>query len=245
MSGLTAEAVLAIWEQVPFDDPVRGPLRILALADPAAGEEELLGLSIGERDERLLALRQQLFGDQLNGFTHCPHCGERLEFSLSSADLHATEATGLEREHFTVETPDAKARVRAPTSYDLLAAQACATPAEAASMLLERCIVSVEQQGQGLAPHDLHTAERVAIAEQLSQHQAAADVELSIACSACEHRWVAQFDIASYFSDELRRYATQLLDQVHILAAAYGWQEHAILAMHPQRRHAYLQRVLG
>lgn len=245
MAGLSAEAVVAIWEQIPNDDPVRGPLVILAHACPELPEEELLGMSIGERDSRLLQLRQQLFGDRLAGFVHCPQCSEQLEFGVSVAEILRRAPDRSPTGTLEFVTGDLKARLRFPDSRDLLAVQALRDPGAAAQLLLELCVEDLEYQGAALPARDLPAALVARIGEQLSQYQPAADVELIVACDDCEYAWSAQLDIASYFHSELKRYAQRLLDQVHTLAAAYGWQEQVILAMQPQRRQAYLERVLA
>jgi len=36
-----------------------------------------------------------------------------------------------------------------------------------------------------------------------------------------------------------------LLDDIHLLASAYGWTEDEVLRLSPMRREAYVRRVLG
>lgn len=245
MSALTAETILAIWERAPTDDPVRGPLSVLTLARPDLSEDELLDMSVGERDASILQLRRQLFGESLNGFIACPRCGERLEFDVSIDDLGITTPVGQDARELRLDEDGLSATVRAPNSRDLLALQDCADPAVAALELLERCTADIAFAGRAFDARELPSGVVTWIGERLAQAQAAADIGFDIACGACGHRWQAPLDIASYFQEELRRLARDLLDQVHQLAMAYGWQEQAVLAMHPQRRQAYLDRVLG
>jgi hypothetical protein len=112
-------------------------------------------------------------------------------------------------------------------------------------LLLHRCVERLQRDGQPLAVDALGDADVRMIGEHLADRQGLADLRLEIACTACGHRWDMPFDIASFFTVELRRYATQLLDEVHLLATAYGWEEPVILTMHPVRRRAYLERVLA
>lgn len=49
------------------------------------------------------------------------------------------------------------------------------------------------------------------------------------------------FDPAAYVWAEVENSAARLLRDVHLLAAAYGWTEAAILGMSATRRAAYLQ----
>lgn len=245
MPGLSAEAVLAIWEQLPVDDAVRGPLTILAQAYPELSEDNLLEMSIGERDSRLLQLREQLFGETLDGFADCPRCAERLEFSIAAGDIRDVAGPDIAERSLDVRTTDLDARLRPPNSRDLLDVQRYADPDLAARLMLERCVEQLTYRGQPLLPGDAPDDVLTVIGEQLSRQQGLADFDLEIQCSACGHRWDAPLDIASFFGRELHRLAGQLLDQVHTLAAAYGWSEKAILDMHPQRRRAYLGRLLA
>jgi hypothetical protein len=244
MPGLSAEAVLAIWERAPVDDAVRRPLMLLAHAHPEMSEDTLLDMSIGERDWLLLELRRQMFGERLDGFAHCPHCGERLEFGIEVDELRAMADPGAMHRALEMNTDDISVRLRAPNSHDLVEIQRYGDSSQAARRLLECCIEHLEYRGKPLSPDELPDELLETIGERLSQRQGLADLALEIECSACGRGWAAPLDIANFLGHELNRYAGQLLDQVHALAAAYGWSEQAILAMHPQRRHAYLERLL-
>ncbi len=58
-------------------------------------------------------------------------------------------------------------------------------------------------------------------------------------CPACGGEVVLQFDPLAYALAELRDAASDLYEQVHLLASAFGWPEHDILAMPRQRRARY------
>jgi rubredoxin len=70
-----------------------------------------------------------------------------------------------------------------------------------------------------------------------------ADLSLAFQCPACGRDGEAGFDVASYLWEEVDVSARQLLNEVHLLAQAYGWSEAEILALSPARRSAYLARV--
>jgi hypothetical protein len=73
----------------------------------------------------------------------------------------------------------------------------------------------------------------------------AGDFQLSLRCPACEHAWLAAFDIGGYFWAEVHAWATRLLQEIHELASAYGWCETDILALSTPRRQAYLELIRG
>ncbi|MGH2368092.1 MAG: phage baseplate protein, partial [Chloroflexota bacterium] len=69
--------------------PLGQAMAILAAACPEMATAELAALSVGERDARLLALREGTFGPRLDGLAECPRCREPLEFTLHTPDLRA------------------------------------------------------------------------------------------------------------------------------------------------------------
>jgi hypothetical protein len=71
------------------------------------------------------------------------------------------------------------------------------------------------------------------------------DVSIDLTCPACTHTWNAPFDIAAFLWDEIEVRARQLLDDVHVLAARYGWTEAEILRLSDARRSAYIERALA
>ncbi len=87
MRGLFVQELLYIWEIALRQHPVDRALTILTIALPEMPRDDLLALSIGQRDAHLLAIREQTFGSQLAGFAECRACQERLEFVLDVADV--------------------------------------------------------------------------------------------------------------------------------------------------------------
>ena len=64
-------------------------------------------------------------------------------------------------------------------------------------------------------------------------------------CSSdlCGHEWDELFDVVSFVWAELEVQACRLLQEVHVLARAYGWREGDVLALSPRRRRLYLEMV--
>jgi len=89
MRGLLVQELLYIWDVALRQHPVDRALTILAISLPEMPRDELLALSIGQRDTHLLAVRERTFGSQLAGFAECPDCQERLEFVFDVADIRA------------------------------------------------------------------------------------------------------------------------------------------------------------
>ena len=66
------------------------------------------------------------------------------------------------------------------------------------------------------------------------------ELELDLNCPECAHAFVQPFDATSFFFDEMRINANQLLREVHALAFYYHWSEAEILSLGRDRRRAYL-----
>src|SRR5207247_8997277 len=172
----------------------------------------LAGLTIGERDARLLALREMTFGSELTGLTNCPECDEEIELSFSCSEIRPPAETAPPSE-LAVESNGREVRFRLPTSADLLT---CRTPQE----LLERCLLNGSDQ---------FTKDFVAVAgDKMSSADPMADIHLTLNCPICRHKWEAPFDIVAFFWREISAAARRLLREVHTLASAYGWTESEI-----------------
>jgi len=249
MRSLSAWELLNVWEWGQAQPAVQRALALLAAAYPDTSPDALATLSIGERDARLLSLREWAFGPRLDSVTSCPGCGERLELHFQVADLRATaaqasagaEATGP----FSLKVADYKVRFRLPNSLDLSALAERGDLAQSRGLLLGRCLLSVRRNGEEAALDQLPDDVMDAIVKRMAEVDPQADVQLVMTCPACDHCWQMAFDIVSFFWKELDAWAHHTMRQVHTLASAYGWREADILAMSPGRRHYYLRMVGG
>jgi hypothetical protein len=237
----TAPAMLAAWERGLDQDPVDRGLTLLALAYPEAAREGLCKISIGERDRRLLALREALFGPQMTGLVDCAACGETLELEIAVADL--CSAAKPDTVELAVCVEGYGLELHLPDSRDL-AACAAADPSAAEAVLLGRCVVAASCGGQPIDTKDLPAVAVAAVARRLSEADPQADLRLALVCAGCGRQWRAPFDIVPFLWTELDAWAVRALQEVHVLAAAYGWSERDILRLGPVRRGRYL-RMLG
>jgi hypothetical protein len=215
----------------------------------------LASLSLGQRDGLLLALQASLFGSQITGLATCPHCGDRLELTFAVADLQMetrsdmpleTAAVGVKAfEAYTVE-------FRLPNSLDLLAVadQSNADSINAdqpnidqiRQQLLDRCLL-VQQGDRSMSVGDLPASVLEAVVAEMEQADPQANVQLALACPACGYEWQTLFDILSFLWSKLHVWARRTLQEVHRLAAAYGWRESEILALSAKRRQLYLEMI--
>jgi hypothetical protein len=242
MRPLSTAELLHVWEQGLGEPAGRRSLPLLTSACEDIPPEAIAILSIGERDSRLLKLREWTFGPELLSVTSCPACGEQLGWSTPAANL-SVSAPGDWAKHFTCTHEDYEVTFRLPNIGDVLAASEFQNVESARRCLLRNCLIDARKEGVETAPDELPDSVVESVIRQMSEADPQADLEIDLACPACDHRWQASFDIESFFWSELSAWAKRLLGDVHILASAYGWPESDILNLPPQRRQVYLDLV--
>lgn len=249
MRALSAIELLNVWDTGWDKSPAERALALLVAACPDETSNALAHLSVGERDSRLLTLREYTFGPQLNALTACPNCGERLELALQVSDLRpdtpGAEGGRTANEPLRVKIESYVVSFRLPDSTDLLAASKASDTDQARQVLLDRCLVSIEHDGGAVSVDQLPPNVLQDIVERMAQADPQADVQLSLSCPTCYHQWQETFDIVAFFWAEIDAWARRMLREVHMLAQAYGWRELDILALSPRRRQYYLDLVSG
>jgi hypothetical protein len=246
MRPLTAAELLNVWERGQAEPPVRQALALLAAACPETPSDEIARLAIGRRDRLLLELRERTFGPRLVSVAACPACGERLEVEVAVRDL-LVEGAGPAEESGALDADGWQVRFRPPHSLDVLALAeggADRDPGAARRRLLAGCLLGARTPDGGEADAgDLPESVLQAVAGAMAAADPQAEIELALTCPACAHAWLALFDIVSFFWTEIDAWARVLLQEIHVLASAYGWREPDILALSPWRRRAYLEMV--
>ena len=242
MHALTAQQLLALWETGQVRKPAQRALALLAAACPESSIESLAALSIGRRDAGLLNLREWAFGPQLAGTSNCPHCGELLEMNFAAAEIRAADESGPADE-FSLAAGEYEIRFRLPNSFDLLAIERIATGERGAlkEILLERCVLDARCGNEKIQSSQLPENVIAALSQRMADADPQSDVRLALSCANCLHSWTSVFDIVSFFWREIDAWARRVFQEVHTLAACYGWAERDILVMHPERRAIYLE----
>ncbi|WP_028580787.1 T4 family baseplate hub assembly chaperone [Desulfogranum japonicum] len=243
MVALSCHELLRVWEAGHGSPPYRRALLLLSASSDNEKVEDLASLNIGCRDARLLALREELFGQDLLCLAQCPACGERLEFSLTTNKLQAAAGETLPRE-LQVDAGEYTVVFRLPTSQDLMALEGQYTDTSSLqSQLLRRCLLGAQCGNEKTAFADLPNQVIEEVIARMESADPAADIQLALTCPGCAHRWQALFDIVAYLWHEIHTWAIRMIREVHLLASTYGWHEADILAMSPQRRNLYLELI--
>lgn len=247
MHTLSGQEILHIWEVGLGQHPLDRALTILATAFPDVSHKQLIVLSIGQRDECLFAIRARTFGWQLVSFVLCPYCQEQLELALDLAtDLHITPdamPATYTNQIQSLNTDDYAVHFHLPNSLDLAAIVNAGTVANAHRLLLQRSIVDVQHAGKDVPVDTLPESLISALTTQMDIDDPFATVNIGLDCIACHAHVPVLFDIVTFFWTEIAAQAKRLLQEVHTLAKAYGWQEREILSMSATRRQLYLEMV--
>jgi hypothetical protein len=234
MAALGGSDLLALWETGSPRHGLDRALLLGAVARPDLPAGCIADLPLGALNEALLRMRSTMFGERIPAWVGCERCGERLELALDADILLGAACDSDTRPELEL----AGFRFRAPSTRDLAAVAAERDTTVAALRLLRLCCMA--------RPADPAAALEPLLDEAaigLAALDPTAEFTLDLACEVCAHRWSAPFDIGALLWEEVAARARALLDEVHLLAHAYGWSEAEILALSERRRAAYLDRV--
>lgn len=251
MHVLTAWELLTVWERGRLLSPLHQALSLLQAACPEESFEQLAQLTVGQRDARLLTLREWVFGSELVSRADCPGCADSLELVLNSSDIRVASAECHDGEVsdradnsavFSLSQSGYELTIRLPNSLDLVSLEGAGIGVSPRH-LLERCVLTASQLGVDIPASHLPDDVLDAAAEWMAQADPQADVQVELNCPRCGHGWQVILDIVSFFWSEIEAWAIRTLREIHLLASAYGWREADILTMSSLRRQLYLELI--
>src|SRR4029079_12901822 len=149
-----AHELNSAWERGATPHWIDRALTLLALAYPEMTVAQLAALSIGQRDARLFALREGLFGSTIKSFTICPQCDTRLDFTTNLGELIADSVSEAQRQCGEITSQHLHPKFRLPDSRDLATAAKWAERSTAQEVLLERCVVEAVRDGTAVPVSD-------------------------------------------------------------------------------------------
>lgn len=221
--------------------PGERALLLLDAAETGLEQHSQEDLPVGRRDAALLRLRSRLFGEQISGLTPCPHCGERLEMNFRVNDILIPAIDDAPAE-LSMRVGEYQVSFRIPNALDMAALDRAAEQL-LDRWLLQRCLLTAQQGDEAFSAVDLPQDVVDAIASRMAEADPQAQVELSLTCPACGAHASVLFDIVAFLWREIEAWGIRTLNEVHLLASAYGWSEREILALSPWRRQFYLERI--
>lgn len=246
MRTLADSDLLHVWETMWRQTLPRRAAALLAMATPDMSHSQLAGMTLGERERRLLDLHARCFGPLLSCVADCTQCGETFEFELDVRALSTGWPAPAEvAQPQSIETQDYRIDMRLPTVEDSIVVGDGHDALQAYRTLLERCLACTTRAGEAVAPDALPPPLLQEAAARMESADPAAELMISMPCPSCETVLNEPLDLAAFCWAEVEARAPRLLAEVHALASRYGWSEADILAMSRVRRDAYLGMVLS
>ncbi len=238
MKSLSAAELLEVWEwgiDKPHLDRI---VRLLEVVFDS--EEDIMQMSIGERDNALFLVRRDIFGRLMNCTLTCPECNETIEW-VSDLDILCKSDYHLDFEHeLSLHHGNMELKFRLPNSEDLIQIWNDNTDNDFSKKLAARCITSVKQGSRDVELEEISQLIIDQMEEAMEKADPMANIYFQLECPGCSHQWNEVFDILSYFWKEIDSWTRKLLQDVSILAINYGWTEKEILELSPFRRQYYL-----
>jgi uncharacterized protein (UPF0212 family) len=243
MQPISATELLDIWEQGLDQTSSQRALSILSALNPDIPFDKLARMPVGLRDRQLLLLRDEIFGSDMIAVINCPKCGESIETNFSTSDVYFDPDVDLQ-EILSAQFHDYSVEFRLPNSQDLNVISDLQYLKSAKKILIKRCILKIRQEDVEITHDQLPDDILNAILGLMDEADPFVNIHLNLICPMCNHEWQEQFDILSFFWNEIESWANHTLDEVHLLAKAYGWSESEILSIGARRRQLYLERMI-
>lgn len=235
MRRLDAEDILELGDSIETSGLASLALDVL---DRALPETDHGGLTIGQRDALLLAVRARMSGPRIELLAPCPQCAAQAEIALTAEDV-GLSAPPLPQppEPRAVRIGGHEVTLTPVTAGALAVAEQEADPARIRERLLSLTVLAVDGDTGAEVPDGIVPEIEAALADL----DPLAEILLETSCPDCGHQWDETFDAATLVRGDIRNHATRLLSEVAALARAYHWSEHDILAMPASRRRFYLE----
>lgn len=190
--------------------------------------------SLGRRNKALIEFHCAAFDRNINGWSACASCGEKMEFAIDARELVSRNIAEAEEK----ELISFNGRCfRLPTSRDLAEA-AREKDSNVAALRLAECCCTTPQQSIDWNADDIEQ-----LGEIMSMADPLAEVRIALCCPSCGHESSETIEIAGFIWTEIEVRARRLIWEVHAIASVYGWTEKEILSMSPARRAGYLEMV--
>ena len=223
---LNTSDFISLWEKGYGDHPLDRAVGLITALDDI-DRNDVVALSVDERDRALFQICANLFGPEIRLFADCTECGAESQVDFSTGDVMAL---GSEDRTFQISDGRRKINCRLPDSRDLAHALSSATPRKTLlASLLDR-----EDPDDDLLG---------VVETALAKHSGLADFSLVHDCPECGTNTDTSFDILDYVWRRIAAEAQRLVREVHLLASAYGWSSEEILSLSSPRRALHIAMV--
>lgn len=245
MKPLATDELLELWDTTSGKSMLEKSLRLLSKVYSTDNIDQVARLSIGERDARLLEVRECLFGKTLRNKAYCQKCSETIEWESDSSTLHLQDfRENLCRKKLELVQDDYYIKFRLLNSADLSNLTSIDYLTEDSyKKAISKCILSATKDNQEYDIKNLPESVWEALNDRMSEEDPQADIRMQFVCPNCNHSWEMNFDIGSYLWSEINVWAKKILEEVYLLAGFFRWSEKDILNMSSNRRRLYIDMI--
>jgi hypothetical protein len=232
-----AAALLDFWEASRSAPPHRFADALLRMALPESEHAALSGMGLGERDRLLCEMRRAWFGARLESLNACSHCGAGMETDVDiDALLQAVPAPRA------MEDWSWQGRAYALTPLRCADALAPAESAREGYAGLRPCLPAELSPGEVRGLLEDPEA-RASLESHLEALDPFAVIWIEASCPDCRQSQSFTLDPVEWLRYDLEKWSEALLEDIHLLARAYGWSEDGILRLPSLRRAWYRERL--
>ncbi|OEE67129.1 hypothetical protein A1OO_15340 [Enterovibrio norvegicus FF-33] len=261
ISALNDNDRVALWEKALDMSPPDRNLALLAAYLPKPSDEDVGEWTLAGRDHFLLLAYRCEFGENITVTSPCVSCDTKTQLSFRVSDVLATSSDRLKTachldsvnteaylpRYVSMNDDEFSCRFRLPTIGDLYLLASAHSPLSQ----LAQCVLAPESYNDvatAITQKDDPVSAWEGVYQTLEAQMLAIEpltiVSLNASCPECKGETAHQFDIVSQFWALLAADVERQLWDVHILASAYGWSSHDILAMSPARRRQHIAMVI-
>ncbi|MFC5645425.1 hypothetical protein [Kitasatospora cinereorecta] len=193
-----------------------------------------LDYPLGTRNQRLLAVHQELVRRPVEAHALCPGCGTDNEFTLpvrEATELPPAEADAVAR----VVVAGVELAFRLPVLADLITV-ADRAPADGLHDLA--CCTCLDTPVPRLGADDLGR-----LADAWSALDPAGSLRVVLSCAECGRAITADADPADFVTRDFDVLVDGLMHEIDVIAGSYGWSEETILALPGARRRRYVRII--
>jgi hypothetical protein len=218
---------------------------VISLGSKEATRDSVRSLTAGDREALLLHLRRLTLGDRLACVISCPECHEKLDLEIDVANiLQPADSAPLQEHELTIRHESGEStivRFRLPQGIDqeTVAPLALTDVEAAADLLLRRCIVSVNNNGE--VTGELPASVQECVATRMAELDGQAEINVLANCEGCGGSFSLVFDTATFLFQELEAEFQRLYREIHLLAFHYHWSPTDILKLSRRERRRFLE----
>jgi ssDNA-binding Zn-finger/Zn-ribbon topoisomerase 1 len=215
-------------------------LLLVSLSHPAYDFSQIAVMPIGERDAHLFAIREKWFGTIFINTANCPKCKQKMEWEMTVDDVKVLPNPANQMDN-SLEYDGNLIKFRLPNSNDIMEVMALEEGISKEDVLLSKCI---EPESLPVPFQEMPLALKNALLQKMEACDPQSDVTLAISCPECGHKLgheLRHHEVTC--GPSIDDWATNMVQDVYLLAKNFGWSENDILEMGSFRRSLYINML--